>query len=154
MCLTLFWSSINLIFLFHWRQQDLMICWLERAESVTRDGKTWICDSRLIGHTSNPFCHSSLSVILLYCIYYKVSWYSYKARRWRVMMTMARILLMIMMTTMNTTTTISLVISDEILTFLLTKATRTATLARRPRVTIVPYMKMKQYWANGLILNV
>ena len=42
----------------------------------------------------------------------------------------------------------------SILTFLLTKATRTATLARRPRVTIVPYMKMKQYWANGLILNV
>lgn len=71
------------------------------------------------------------------------------------MMTMARILLMTMMTTMKTTRTISpLVISDEILTFLLTKATRTATLARRPRVTIVPYMKMKQYWANGLILNV
>ena len=43
--------------------------------------------------------------------------------------------------------------NNENITFLLTKATRTATLARRPRVTIVPYMKMKQYWATGLILN-
>ena len=37
-------------------------------------------------------------------------------------------------------------------TFLLAKATSTATLARSPRVTIVPYMKMKQYWARGRIL--
>ena len=37
-------------------------------------------------------------------------------------------------------------------TFLLAKATSTATLARSPRVTIVPYMKMKQYWAKGRIL--
>ena len=37
-------------------------------------------------------------------------------------------------------------------TFLLAKATSTATLARSPSVTIVPYMKMKQYWAKGRIL--
>ena len=37
-------------------------------------------------------------------------------------------------------------------TFLLAKATSTATLARSPRVIIVPYMKMKQYWARGRIL--